>query len=74
VGLGGEISVNSSYSSENYFTLENIETTYFDPELEYVCKSMNSAGVKHFLGAGRYKKPVYMIEQRFHVGIKRERK
>jgi hypothetical protein len=61
IGLRGKISVHSIGDNDNYFTFESLETIYIDPSDEYVKKSMDVDGVKRFLEAGRFKKPVYMI-------------
>ena len=60
-GFGGEASWNYEKSSEDTYTFNGLDTTFFNPDQGYVEKSMQVPAVKRYMETARYKTPVYMI-------------
>ena len=60
-GLGGELGINRGRSQDEQLSIDNLETQYFNPSLEYMNGSMNLQPVKAFRQACRERLPVFLI-------------
>jgi hypothetical protein len=60
-GFGGKARWKYEMSSDDIYTFQSLDTTFFNPKQKYVEKSMQVPAIKRFMEAARYKTPVYMI-------------
>jgi hypothetical protein len=61
LGIGGDISFKSPMGEGAAFLCDELQTNFFVPTHEYLQSAMKSKGVKRFLEASRYKKPLYIV-------------
>lgn len=61
VGLGADVSVGLKQGREDLYKFRRLETKYFEPDAAYIEESLKSEGVKGYIAATEYKKPLYMI-------------
>lgn len=60
-GFGGELSWKHKKSANDLYTFKKIDTEFFQPDKQYIEKSMNADEVETFMREEKYKTPVYMI-------------
>ncbi len=60
-GFGGKIGVEYDRGTDDTFTIEKVDTTFFVPSTAYLQKSLNAPEVKEYLKASRWKKVVYLV-------------
>jgi len=58
-GFGSDVSHRDN--REDLFQFDELATTWFHPDEDYLSKSIQAEGVQRFLEASRFRKPIYMV-------------
>jgi hypothetical protein len=61
VGAGADVSAGLGQGREQLYKFRRLETKCFEPDVAYIEESLKGEGVKAYISATRYKKPIYMI-------------
>lgn len=59
--VGGDTETRFDSSMLSNYVFSILETTFFEPDDDYIAKTMRAPSLENFLDASRYKKPVYLI-------------
>ena len=61
LGVGADVSAGLKQGREDVYKFRRLETKYFEPDVAYIEDSLKGEGVKAYISATRYKKPIYMV-------------
>jgi hypothetical protein len=61
LGIGGDVAATYKVVREDVYKFERLDTHFFVPDEEYVRRSLQSGGVRGYIDATKYRKPVFMV-------------
>lgn len=61
LGISADLSTGLTHEKQDRYKFHRLETKYFEPDVAYIEESLKAEGVRAYISATRYKKPIYMV-------------